>query len=384
MAATDQPKGRAAQALALAALALPVIPLPVLAGQMETVQAGMKTLYYSEDQRMTASSPLLWVDAPVGENYDLSVAATLDSVSGASPQYVSNQSGRPVHTLTSASIRDERRAADLRLTRHFDEGSLALGATVSTEHDYLSQGISADLRLDFNDKNTTLALGLGETNDRIGASTNPRLDEGRRTRDLLVGITQLLSPLSLIQSNLAYSDGSGYFNDPYKYTISFFSGVRAPIVHNDTRPDTRRAISWLTRYRHYLPAWQSAVGAEYRYYRSDWGIVAHTVELNATRDYGAGLKLTPSLRYYSQTAADFYAPIGMSRSGLGTSDARLGAFGAWTAGLKAQKTFAERTTLDASVAVYRQAAGYRFNGAGSADFPALTARIFMLGLSRVF
>ena len=81
MAAT---KNNAAQALALAALALPVAPLPVVAGQLEATQAGLKYLYYSEDQRMTASSPLMWVDAPVGENFDISAAVTLDSVSGAS------------------------------------------------------------------------------------------------------------------------------------------------------------------------------------------------------------------------------------------------------------------------------------------------------------
>lgn len=377
-------KHNAAQALAMAALALPVAPLPVVAGQMEAAQAGVKYLYYSEDQRMTASSPLMWVDAPVGENFDVSAAVTLDSVSGASPQYVSNQSGKPVHALSSASIRDERRAADLRVTRHFEEGSLALGASVSSEHDYLSQGVSADLRLDFNEKNTTLALGVGETNDRIGATTKPALDEGRRTRDFLVGVTQLLTPVSLVQSNLSYSDGSGYFDDPYKFTISFLSGVRAPVVHNDSRPNTRRAVSWLTRYRHYLPAWETALGAEYRYYRSSWGIVAHTLEVNATRDFGNGLKVTPSLRYYSQSAADFYLPVNASRSGIGSGDSRLGAFGAYTAALKVQKTFAERTTFDATVALYRQQAAYRLDGEGSPDFPGLTARILMLGVSRVF
>jgi len=368
----------------MAALALPVVPLPVVAGQMEAAQAGLKYLYYSEDQRMTASSPLLWVDAPVGENYDVSVATTLDSMSGASIQYVSNQSGKPVHSLSSASIRDERRAADLRVTRHFEEGSVALGASISSEHDYLSQGVSADLRLDFNDKNTTLALGVGETNDRIGSTINPLLDEGRRTRDFLVGVTQLLTPVSLIQSNLSYSDGSGYFNDPYKFTLSFLSGVRAPVVQNDTRPDGRRAVSWLTRYRHYLPAWQTAVAAEYRYYQSNWGIVAHTLEVSATRDFGNGFKLTPTLRYYSQSAADFYSPVQTSRTAIGSSDARLAAFGAYTAGLKVQKNFGERTTLDATAAVYRQEAGYRLNGGGSPDFPGLTARILMVGVSRVF
>lgn len=384
MAATDRNARLAVQALASAALALPVLALPVQAGQLEAARGGIKFLSYVEQDRMEASAPLLWAEAPIGENFDVAAAVTVDSISGASPQYVTNRSGKPVHTLTSASIRDERRAADVKLTGHFDEGSLGLSASSSSEHDYLSQSVSADLRLDFNDKNTTLALGVGNTNDRIGSATQPSLDEPRTTRDYMVGVTQLLTPVSLIQSNLTYSDGNGYFNDPYKFTLSYLFNSRIPIMHRDTRPDGRHSAAWLTRYRHYLPYFHTALLADYRYYRDNWGIRAHTLDLGLTREIAPGLKAVPSLRYYTQSPARFYADSFATAGGLGSSDARLSGFGAVTASLKLIYEVNARTSIDASIAYYRQDAAWRLDGDGSDAFPILDARFVMIGLSRVF
>lgn len=374
----------AVQALAGAALALPVLMLPVQAGQLETARGGIKFLSYSEKNRMEANSPLLWAEAPLGENFDVAATVTLDSVSGASPQYVTNRSGSPVHTLTSASIIENRHAADVKVTRHFDEGSLGLGASVSSEHDYLSQSVNLDARFDFNEKNTTLAFGVGETHDRIGSSTLPTLDEPRTTRDYLVGVTQLLTPVSLVQSNLTYSDGNGYFNDPYKYTLSYFLNSRIPVMQRDTRPDGRSSAAWLTRYRHYVPAWNTALLADYRYYRDNWDIRAHTFDLGLTQELARGLKIVPSLRYYTQSPARFYASSFTNAGDLGSSDARLSGFGAVTVSLKLIYEMDARTSLDASLARYRQEAAYRLGGNGSAGFPTLDANFLMVGMSRVF
>lgn len=383
MAATKNAR-LAAQSLAGAALALPVLALPVQAGQLEMARGGIKYLSYVEKNRMEASAPLLWAEAPLGDNFDIAAAATVDSISGASPQYVTNRGGKPVHTLTSASIRDERRAADIKLTRHFDEGSIGLAASVSSERDYLSQSVSVDTRLDFNDKNTTLALGAGETHDRIGSSIQTTLDEPRTTRDYMVGVTQLLTPVSLVQSNLTYSSGNGYFNDPYKFTLSYLLNSRVPTMQRDTRPDGRSSAAWLTRYRHYLPAWSAALLADYRYYRDNWGIRAHTLDLGATQEIARGLKIVPSLRYYTQSPANFYANSFTATGGLGSSDARLAGFGAITASLKLIYEMDAQTSLDASIARYRQEASWRLGGEGSEAFPALDAKFLMIGLSHVF
>ena len=55
---------------------------------------------------------------------------------------------------------------------------------------------------------------------------------------MLVGVTQVLSVNDIVQSNLTYSVGSGYYNDPYKAI--------------DVRPDHRDQLAWLTRWNDVL------------------------------------------------------------------------------------------------------------------------------------
>ncbi len=45
----------------------------------------------------------------------------------------------------------------------------------------------------------------------------------------------------------------------------------------------------------------------YRFYRDDWGLTAHTVELEMPIKINPFLTITPSYRYYQQTAIDAFA-----------------------------------------------------------------------------
>ncbi|MBZ0093114.1 MAG: DUF3570 domain-containing protein [Sulfuricellaceae bacterium] len=386
MAATKS--GTAAKvldALLKAAIALPICTLPAKAGQLETANGGIKYLNYAEgDGRIDVNSPLLWFQGPLAQNYDIALSATLDSVSGASPQYVSNQSGKPVHTLSGASIIENRRAADVKVTRYLGNMSLGATASVSSEHDYLSRGAGIDMRFDFNNKLTTLALGSGVTSDDVGSSIDRSLHEQRLSHDFLIGITQIINPLSLVQSNLSFSEGQGYYNDPYKFTLFFFPGSPAPVLHRDIRPDRRRQTAWLTRYRRFFPAWESALAVDYRYYADDWGVRAHTLDFSWSKNFGHGWKLRPGLRYYSQRQADFYGTVFSSSSGVGSSDERLGSFGALAPSLKVSKELSADTSLDVAVGYYRQEAKYKAGGGGSSDLAPFSARYLMLGLNRQF
>ncbi len=80
-----------------------------------------------------------------------------------------------------------------------------------------------------------------------------------------------------------------------------------------------------------------ALHLDYRYFDDDWGIASHTLHTSWYQNIGARFQIVPNLRYYSQSAADFYLPIDnfilppdLSQS----SDLRLSAYGAATVGLK--------------------------------------------------
>ena len=80
---------------------------------------------------------------------------------------------------------------------------------------------------------------MAGTNDGINSTQRRRVERQKRNSlEFLVGVTQALSPNSIVQSNLTYYTGHGYYSDPYK-TL-------------DTRPDERRTFAWLTRYNQYF------------------------------------------------------------------------------------------------------------------------------------
>jgi hypothetical protein len=373
-------------ALLHAALALPIVPLAARAGTLEGASAGVRWQDYREDGgRMHISEPLLWIKAPLGDDYEVFASRVIDSISGASPRLVTNQSGVPVQTLSGASIIDRRRAADVKLARRFEQLSISLSRSVSFEKDYISHAGSIEAKLELNEKNTTLVLVKGMSNDRVGSVDDPALWERRDTREYLVGITQLLSPVSLLQSNVSVSRGSGFYDDPYKFTLSFPAGGQAPILYADRRPAERNQDAWLTRYRHYFRGVSAALQADYRYFRDSWGIRAHTLEAAWNQTLSDQWKIVPSLRYYSQSRADFYRPVVSSPlPEISSSDQRLAAFGGFAPGIKAIYTFGDGTIIDASYTLYRQRAGWKWGGSGSAEFSPLSAKYFIVGVTHQF
>ncbi|MCX7056623.1 MAG: DUF3570 domain-containing protein, partial [Proteobacteria bacterium] len=54
----------------------------------------------------------------------------------------------------------------------------------------------------------------------------------------------------------------------------------------------------------------------YRYSRDDWGIHSHTLSIEWVQPIGHGWTVTPGLRYYTQSAADFYTPYLITHQGL--------------------------------------------------------------------
>ena len=133
----------------------------------------------------------------------MQASAAIDIITGASPQLVSNATGRPVQSITGASISDHRKTGDVKVTRRFDDFALSLSNALSKEHDYRSKAFGVEGRWDLNQRNTTLTAGYGRRTIACALPTITLLDEPRDTREYLAGVTQVLSPTQLVQSTLA-------------------------------------------------------------------------------------------------------------------------------------------------------------------------------------
>jgi hypothetical protein len=380
-------------AIVAAALALPgVMPAPAQAqGAPEQGSVSLKYLAYRDSQsvdvqypqytgsevdrlrRITVDAPSFAIVVPMGR-WALDGSLIVEQVSGASPRYYSDVSGATV----SPGMSDNRTGADVKLTRYFERASLGVGVAGSTENDYRSAALSIDGRVSTDDLNTTFNFGVGVSDDRIEPDDGSNLREKRRTGELIAGVTRVLTRQDIAQLNLTYSQGNGYYSDPYKLF--------------DNRPSQRKQGTGLLRWNHHFTGLGSTLRSGYRYYRDSFGVRAHTFDAAWVQPLGSQFSLTPSVRYYTQSAARFYydpvTDIAVYPGYIGTrkhysADQRLSAFGAVTFGLKAEVRFG-RWTTDAKVEQYEQRSDWRLGGSGSPNLDAFHATIFQVGVGTNF
>ncbi len=372
MAATDEsPAG----ALVAAALALPGM-LPGAAGAQGAPEDGFiafRYLGYRDWQpganRMSVKSPSVFVSKPLSESLLLEGALVYDGMSGASPLWFNTLSG-----ASGIGVTDYRTAGDVKLTRYFNGFAIGVGAAVSSERDYLSRAGSVDLRIWSEDRNRTWAFGFGGAADRINPVNGVVTNAPRDTLDFLIGVTQALSPSAIVQSNFTYSRGHGYYSDPYK-----------PL---DTRPDRREIFAWLLRYNRAFPETDATLQLSYRYLHDSFGGTSNAVEAAWWQPFPAGWSVTPSLRYYTQGAANFYYnppyPQGYVAGQDYSADTRLSAFGAFTTAITVAKAFAGGLTVDVRAAFYRQRAAWHLGGEGSPGLEPFSARWIEVGFTQSF
>ncbi len=369
---------------ALASLA-PVMAAAENAPEKTTV--AVKYSNYADGQagwdRVQVSAPSLYFQAPIASDWSIEASAVVDSVSGASPRWHTQS------TVDSGASRmsDERTAGDIKVTRYFARSAWSMSLATSSEHDYQSNAIGLNARWSTEDNNRTWTAGYGLSTDRIGFHMDP-LDKQKRTQEFMVGVTQVLTPGDIVQLNLTRSDGQGDYNDPYK----------SPGY--DQRPDRRNAWIGLARWNHYVEPADAALRTSYRYYTDTFGVQSHTMGVEWAQPLGRWT-LTPGMRYYSQSAANFYMDPVLNAQGEydlsatqtaadlnwgnnQSMDQRLAAFGALTWSLKAAYAITENTVADVKFESYSQKAALHLGGAGSPGLDDFQATFWQVGLTYRF
>jgi hypothetical protein len=376
MAAPNE-KRSPGQALMLAALALP--GLDAAAQTLpEYSEISVGYLYYKDEQpsldRVSVRSPSLRLVVPVAGEWLLEGGAVSDHLSGATPRY---------HTALSGASRmeDKRNAGDVRVTRYFNNATLGVGHATSIENDYRSHAWSVSGTWSTEDRNTTAGLSLGVSNDRIDPVNLLVRNERRHATEAMFSLEQVLGKRDVMKADYTHVRGRGYYSDPYKLL--------------DNRPRERDSDSLLLRWNHALergPTFRSG----YRYYRDSYGVRAHTLSLEIEHPLRHGWSWTPNLRYYTQSAADFYFdpvydprfgppfPLGfvIGSTGFTSADQRLSGFGAVTAGLRVAKRFGQGWSAWLKGEKYRQRGSWRAFGSGSTGLERFDAQLWQLGVSK--
>jgi hypothetical protein len=329
--------------------------------------------YYHENGRIQAVEPVVDVAKVFANGQSLNFNATFDALSGASPngalpsrsaQTFASPSGKAGHQYTvgpgqlpaDPNYHDTRVAVGGDWTVPFTRvDQVTVGGKVSAEEDFFSATVNASIARDFNDKNTTVSFGIDNEFDSIhpiGGAPLPGSDyalaekqTGSKTKDgvgLLLGVTQVMTRTWLTEFNISVDRFKGYLNDPYKFTSIIDSAGGTTGYEYEIRPDqrTRKSAYWENRV-----AWSSRISTalSLRYMTDDWSVRSDTAQLHlrwslSNRDR----YIEPTVRWYRQTAADFFTPFVLNTekptTGYESSDSRLAAFHAVTYGVKyAQK-----------------------------------------------
>ena len=332
------------------------------------------TLIYSElDGRVSAVEPKLRATKTLTNDRSFSVGATVDVLAGASPngaieadtpQTFSRPSGTGQYTTAPGELplddtfQDTRIALDGSFTLPVGKQTLTTSLSASNEYDYLSLAAGAVVSRDFNQRNTTVSLGANlasDTIDAVGGAPVPlsimpapgqptgrtEASEDKQIVDLLVSVTQILSPHSLMQISYSLSQSDGYLNDPYKI-ISVVDGNGDPLRYAyEGRPETRVKHALFAQYKRFVFD-RDVLDISFRLLTDDWGIGSQTLDMTYRWNFSTARYLEPHIRYYRQSEADFYR-IALfdgeeNQLEFASADPRLGQFDAVTLGLKYGQT----------------------------------------------
>lgn len=293
--------------------------------------------------------------------------STLVTIPG---QPTTRQYVTPANTLpVDAGFKDQRWAFNAGYSSLWDKSTrLSVGGAFSIERDYTSGSINAGVVKTFNQNLTTAAASLDFEYDlsrpyfgtptpltvMSGAPKGP--NASKTVASLVLSGTQVVNRYWLAQLSYSIGTTNGYQTDPYRI-ISVVDGTTgAPLQYlYEARPKDRLRQSLY--FANKLAIGPTFADVAARVYHDSWGINSVTVEASDRIPITDRLYIEPEGRYYAQGAASFFRDYLVSGQPLpkyASSDSRIGAFSAVTAGARAGFNFTPTTELYVQGESYRQ------------------------------
>ncbi|WP_416442392.1 DUF3570 domain-containing protein [Leeuwenhoekiella sp. A16] len=331
---------------------------------LESTEVDLLTSYYSQDgdnaavsggigtEKLTDFTPTIVVAIPLNDDDVLTIDAGVSAYTSASSSNIDPFDGYSeadaFQASSGASSSDLWANVNGTYSHSSDDRNTiwSAKASISSEYDYSSFGFGGSYTRLFNEKNTELSVsanvyldtwkllypielrpfvdgGNGINNPLFSqynitgnANYAPSFTEinGKSRNSYSVGFnfSQILS--KRMQGSLAVDlvQQDGLLSTPFQRI--YFSDVADSFIESfqladdiERMPDTRFKVALGGRLNFYLNE-TFVVRSYYRYYFDDWGISSHTASLEIPIKITDKFTVYPSYRYYSQTAADYFAP----------------------------------------------------------------------------
>jgi hypothetical protein len=245
--------------------------------------------------------------APVPNSTITGFTRTIDGISGASKVAASVSH----NALPLAQSHDIRRGGDFALGLTLGPGRLTPQFSYSQESDYVSWGGALNYSLELNDKTTVVSTGWSHDYDRVLANRFTYLTSRKikNTDDFILGISQIVSPKTVVSLTGTIGHAEGYLDDPYRSVVfdeSPIDGSGRVLLLGEKRPSTRDSQSFFLSATQAVTPLDASVEASYRFYHDSYGIIASTMGIAWFQKIGQLAYVSPSFRYYRQSAAHFY------------------------------------------------------------------------------
>lgn len=234
------------------------------------------------------------------------------------PQY---SDPNAVISLTSASYRDTRIYPTLGWSVKNDKTGTTLGLTTSfsTEYDYKSGGVGLNFVKSSRDNNTELGIKLNAFFDTwsvilpvelrpagygSGAKSDPTPISYKPRNSFSAALSLAKVINSRLQMSLVAEPSyqEGLLSTPY-HRVYFQGGTEGL----EKLPGTRLKLPLGLRANYFFGD-RYIVRTFYRYYLDDWGMTAHTVNLETSVRLSPFVAISPFYRFHTQNGIRYFAP----------------------------------------------------------------------------
>ncbi|WP_080056220.1 DUF3570 domain-containing protein [Spirosoma aerolatum] len=224
-------------------------------------------------------------------------------------------------TVSSASRSDTHIYPSLSWSVHNDNNRTTKGLafSYSTEYDYKSYGINLNFAKASTDNNREVSLKAGAFFDTWKAILPPELRpdgygsgahgdrdpidyKPRNSYNLSVSVSQVINKRMQLLFTVEPSFQQGLLSTPF-HRIYFQDGGETV----EKLPGTRLKLPVSFRL-HYFMGDRVVVRTFYRYYIDDWGMQAHTANLEVPVKLTSFISVSPFYRFSHQTAVRYFAP----------------------------------------------------------------------------
>lgn len=212
---------------------------------------------------------------------------------------------------------DTRHAVTLGVAHNFDN-IIAVEAyyDYSYEKDYSSSTPTITLKKELFEKNTTLTAGYSRNSDTINGKfmTN---EEDRTTDNFFIGLTQVLSPVTVAQLGYSHSRSTGHLSEGIRL-VPLGATDAATCVDltvagcvAEAFPSERKRDAYLAGVNQYFTKGlgglleRSAAKLTFRYYDDSWDVNSWMGEAEFYKYLDDNLIMRLNYRYYTQSKAFF-------------------------------------------------------------------------------